>query len=222
MSDRLWDLLKDQGSMLASLRHLRQLREAELGERDAKSDEPGDKRASEQSMEESAKFKRNRVGTDTVEREKRAREALEEHVKAKAKETRRPETEVRKEFEEEAKNHPYRVEFEPMPGAPFFRVEQIGGLKVLKINMSHRFYTDLYMGSTRRNKAALEVLLFAIGECELDAQGNLDRRTFYAVERAAWSEGLSSALGVLQQFVHDTDVADSGEEPKAAATDAAA
>ena len=38
-------------------------------------------------------------------------------------------------------------------------MEQIGGMKVLTINMIRMFYTDLYMGGTRRNKAALEVML---------------------------------------------------------------
>src|SRR5262249_38682178 len=157
------------------------------------------KRASEQSMEESVKFKRKRAGTDPVEREKRAREAFEHFVKQKAEESKRPEADIREETEREAARHPYRVEFEPMPGAPFFRVEQIGGMRTLKINRAHRFYADVYAapGNNRQMKAALEVLLFAIGECELDAQGNLERRTFYAVERAAWSENLDAALAML-------------------------
>lgn len=212
MSDRFWDLLKDAG-MPATLRALRKEHDDEVAEKKSQIDEPGAKRASEQSMEESAKFKRKRASVDPIEREQRAREALENHVKAKARESKRPEAEVRREFEKEAKLHPYRVEFEKMPGAPFFRVEQIGGMKVLKINRAHRFYSDIYAapGNNRQMKAALEVLLFAIGECELDAQGNMDRRMFYSVERAAWSEGLTAALEMLSQFVDDTDVADSGD-----------
>lgn len=209
MSDRMWDLLKEAG-LLATLRTLRKDYQTDVAAKRASSDEPNAKRASEQSMEESAKFKRKRAGTNPVEREKRAREAFEQHVKAKAREEKRPEAEVRRDFEEEVARHPYRVEFEHMPGAPFFRVEQIGGMKSLKINRAHRFYGDIYAapGNGRRIKASLEILLFAIGECELDAQGNLERRTFYSVERAAWSETLGTALEMLSQFVNDTDIVD--------------
>lgn len=213
MSDRFWDLLKDAG-MLAALKALRKYHTMEVDEKASAPEEPGQKRASEQSMAESAKFKRKRASAQPVEREAKAREALEAYVKEKSKETKRPETEVREEFLQEVKNHPYRVEFENMPGAPFFRVEQIGGLKVLRINRAHRFYSDVYAapGNNRKMKASLELLLFVVGDCELDAQGNHERQTFYAVERAAWSEGLSSALEVLSQFVDQTEVVESGSD----------
>jgi hypothetical protein len=49
-------------------------------------------------------------------------------------------------------------------------------MQVLNINRAHRFYSDVYAapGNTRRVRAGLEILLFSIGDCELDAQGNLD------------------------------------------------
>ncbi len=213
MSERFWDLLKDAG-MEATLKALRQDIETDQKEQASKKDEPGEKRASEQSMEESAKFKRKRAAADPIEREKKAREALDQHVRKEAEESKRPETEIRERFEQEAVRRPYRVEFEHMPGAPFFRVIQVGGVKLLKINRAHRFYGDVYAApeNGRQLKAALEVLLFSIGDCELDAQGNLDRQTFYAVERAAWSETLGAALEMLNQFVEETDIVDSGDE----------
>jgi hypothetical protein len=216
LSDRFWDLLQDAG-MENALRQLRAYVRDEQKKEQTKEPE-SEKRPSEQAMEESEKFKRKRADVDLVEREKKAKTALEQHVKRKMRDTDRDETDVRKEVEQEATMHPYRVEFERMPGAPFYRVEQIGGMQVLYINRAHRFFGDIYAApdSTRRVRAALEVLLFSLGDCELDAQGNPDRAMFYAVERQAWSETLSGALEMLSRFVEQTEVVDVDEAKVAA------
>lgn len=209
LSDRLWDLLEDAG-LRNALRALRAEVVAEQKAQKSEREKPDEARASERSMAESEKFRRNRTETNPVEREQKAREALDQYVKRKARDTDRPEKEVREEALEEAIKHPYRVEFADLPGAPFFRVEQRGGMKVLEVNRSHRFYSDLYAdpAATRAFRAGLEVLLFSIGACELDAAGNADKRTFYAVERAAWSEVLASGLEMLSRFVEETDIKD--------------
>jgi hypothetical protein len=165
-------------------------------------------------MEEGEKFRRNRTETDPLAREEKARENLEQYVKRTARATNKPEDQVRSEFDEQAASHPYRVEFEDYPGGAFYRVEQIGLVKVLRINREHRFYTDVYAApdSNRVVRAGLEVLLFSIGTCELDALGNADKSTFYAVERVAWSEVLTGALGMLSRFVHDTDLPPDDDE----------
>lgn len=209
LSDRFWDLLKDAG-MENALRQMRGHVNSEQAKRKSAKEPDGEKRASEKAMEESEKFKRKRADVDLVEREKRARTALEQHIKRRARDTQRDESAVRQEVEQETTTHPYRVDFERMPGAPFFRVEQLGGMQVLYINRAHRFFSDVYAASdsSRRVRAALEVLLFSIGDCELDAQGNPDRALFYAVERQAWSETIATALEILHRFVDDTDVID--------------
>jgi len=206
-SDRIWDLLKQAGVENA----IRSLRKARKKETDAhKADkEPGaEARISEKSMLETEKFKRKRTDVDPEERERKAKEALEQFVKRTARETRREEGEIRKELEADAIKHPYRVQFDDLPGAPFFRVEQIGGMKVLFINREHRFFSDLYAATdgNRYFRASLEILLFVIGECELDSQSNPDRKLFYASERQEWSLLLSSALELLSRYVHETDI----------------
>ena len=65
------------------------------------------------------------------------------------------------------------------------------------INMAHPFYTDLYAapGSTVRTRAALEILLWTLGEAEVDAEPESDRRRFYEAERQqVWSPYLKDAL----------------------------
>lgn len=209
LSDRMWSLLKDAGMEKA----LHSLRKSVTTDQKAKTSEPekdGGKRASERSLEESEKFKKVKTDPGSIEREKKAKENLEQFIKRRAKESNQPEDEVRKQIEQEVAAHPYRVEFEHLPGAPFFRVEQIGGMKVLYINRWHRFFSDIYAApeSTRLIRAALEVLLFVIGDCELDAAGNVDRKTFYSVERQEWSNTLATALEMLNRFIHDTEIID--------------
>jgi len=101
-----------------------------------------------------------------------------------------------------------------MVGAPFFRVEQVGPQKVLYLNTAHRFYKDVYAGpdSSPRLRAGLEVVLFAIGACEIGAEG--DRQTFYETERGAWSARLNIALAQLEKIdpAAEERAADGGPE----------
>ena len=115
-----------------------------------------------------------------------------------------------RELEAEAQGRPYVVREEEMPGAPFYRMDQIGGMKVLYLNRAHNFYKDMYAEiaaqasdnpSALRLRSALEVLLFVLGDCELDA--NDERQVFYANERYEWSRRLETTLTVLQRTSAD-------------------
>jgi len=213
MSDRIWDLLADAG-MEKNIRLLRKEVSAMQKADKTKPEDPNKDRPSEASMKESEKFRRLRTPSNSAEREAKAKEQFEQYVKQKAKEQKRPEELVRSEAKEEEVAHPYKVEFDNHPGAPFYRVIQRGGMKVLEINTSHRFYTDVYASpaADRFLRAGLEVLLFSIGEAELDALGNQDKSNFYHVEKTAWSERLEVALDVLHKFGHDEDSVDSADE----------
>ncbi len=210
LSERMWDLLKLAGVENA----LKALRSANKAE-DRKKNEPkiGGTKSSELSMEEAQKFKRKKPEHNTEDRIKKAKDNLERYVKKKAEETQQTEAEIRAAVVNDSVKHPYRVEFENMPGSPFYRLEQIGVMRVLFINRSHRFYQDIYShAKTRHAQAALEVLLFVLGECELDAQSNDDRSLFYSSERSEWSQLLENALGVLSRYQEETEIVDSGDE----------
>jgi hypothetical protein len=95
------------------------------------------------------------------------------------------------------------VDTEDMPGAPFFRCVQEGGTRLLYLNIAHPFYTELYAGggSTPRLRAGLEVLLWTLGNAEVDADPSSDRRQFYVRERGSvWSPKLEDALTVLKSI----------------------
>jgi len=217
MSDRIWDLLQDAG-VERVIRALRKEYHSTKALAVAEDDEPEKVRPAEASMKESEKCRRTRVAGDSAEREAKAREQFEQYVKSKAKEQKRPEDVVRIEAKEEEAKHPYKVEFATFPNAPFYRVMQRGGMKVLEVNTSHRFYTDVYASSSANKllRAGIEVLLFSMGEAELDALANPDKTNFYHIEKIAWSERLEVALDVLHRFGLGDDVIDSSDEDIAA------
>jgi hypothetical protein len=88
----------------------------------------------------------------------------------------------------ELKEQPYKLVRESLEGAPFYRIEAWGPQIKLFLNTRHRFFTDLYNApdSTPRLRVALEIMLFVLGSCELEAEG--DRELFYKMERGEWGE----------------------------------
>ena len=151
-------------------------------------------------MEEADKFRNRPPAGSPVERTKRAEERFQQEVEKRSRESGVPREQVESELLVEAKTNPYKVTERSLPGGPFFSVEQVGGQRVLYLNTAHRFYTDLYAGpeSTPRLRAALEVLLFVLGESELDAAG--ERQLFYQAERMYWSTRLHVVLDRLDHI----------------------
>jgi len=160
-------------------------------------------------MSESDKFIRKPV-EPSPEKEKKAKERVVEEAEKKAKETGKPAKEHVEEIAKQTQEQPYKVILENKEGAPFFRMELFGAQKRLFINTAHAFYSDLYSGpdATPRLKTALELLLFAVGSCELDATGDME--LFYQMERAEWSKRLKVALTLLdrREPVEDAESAD--------------
>lgn len=210
VSERIWDIL-EQAGVARNISELRKWITKEQKAAEVQADSPaGEKRPSEKAMEATQKYTRNRAGTDPVERTKRAREAFEAHVRGEARASNESEHKIRERLEKDTIEHPYRLFFEDNPGVPFFRIEEIGGQKRLFLNRSHRFFGDVYAapGANAKVRNAIETLLFIIGECELDAYANPDRKNFYLSERAAWSERLSHALDDLNKYFSDRETID--------------
>lgn len=199
LSDRIWEILRENG-VYRNIRELRKKYEQDRArQREKEQADQERKRASEKAMEEAEKFK-TRKPAETAEKQQKSRDSFEREVNRRSEASGVPREEVERTLKEEIKEHPYRVRTENSPGAPFFRVEQMGGQKVLYINVAHSFYTGIYAGpeSTPRLRGAMEVLLFVLGETELDAEG--DRELFYAMERGYWSTRLHAVLDRLDRM----------------------
>lgn len=198
ISDRIWTILQDQGvaAMIKSLRaDAEKMRKIEIA--DVK---PGtDTRESEIVMTEADKFSTTPPVTPP-EKEEKAKDRVVEEAKKKAKESGRPEIEHVKELAEEAHKRPYKIHLESRGvAAPFYRMELFGAQRNLYLNSDHTFFIKLYAaeGTSPRLKSALEILLFILGSCEVEAGG--DRELFYQSERAEWSKRLNVTLNLLDR-----------------------
>ncbi|WP_353473434.1 ATP-binding protein [Salipiger sp. H15] len=208
MSDRIWQLLKE-GGVLSGLKSLKRLyKEAKAADKSKPAEGENKPRPSELAAKEGSEQSRpGRVHPMSQERGEQAKKNFEEFYKNAAKERKVPENVAKEELEAETKERPYKVEFETMPDAPFYRMEQRGAMKVLKVNMAHRFYLDIYanQSATSFMRYALEVVLFSIGEGELDAIGNVSKESFYHVEKLEWSKKMNVMLGALSEYADEDD-----------------
>lgn len=213
-SDSIWDILVNQAHVLENIATMRR----EYGKEAAAVATSADreKKASVEAIESAAKFKTTPPPQDTPARRKEAEGNLKNEAKRRAKESGVSEEAVERELEAKAEGDKHVVEVEDLPGAPFFRCMQRGGQRVLLLNVAHPFYTDLYAaaGVSLRQRAALEILLWTLGESEVDADPESDRRKFYERERpSVWSPYLADALTSLRTI---EVVADQDEDPTAA------
>jgi hypothetical protein len=204
-SERMWDILRQNG-LLKALEQLRRRRDEEKAiYRDAREKSKTDKRASEEAMERAAEMAPKPAPEVAARREEIGRKGLNQEAERRARSTGKPVAEVRKDLEFELRGRMYKVATESMPGAPFFRIDMFGGTKMLFLNTAHRFYRDVHSGarSTPEVRSALEILMFAVGDRILETTDNL--RDIYYHEVPEWSKKLDYALAQLAQGVGHPD-----------------
>jgi hypothetical protein len=134
-----------------------------------------------------------------AQRAERGRRRLRQEAERLAHEARKPVEEVEQQLEAEYAGKLYKVEKRAVPGGNLFEVEYFGGTKRLWLNTDSRFYHNLYAapGTTPSQRFALEVLLFSIGDCVLEARDEF--KAMYDVELPNWSRKLEYALAQLEQ-----------------------
>jgi hypothetical protein len=190
----LWDLFKEHNlpATIASLRkRLQTQRVKDYVQVEEKKEE---KRDSEQIMSDAERFDKKNV---PQEKQEQAEEILLEDAKEKAKAENKKVEDVVESLAAEAENKKFKIEFTELPGAPFYDVELWGQQTRIKINTGHRFYTDIYAEQDSRGKTAIELLLFVLGRCEAESNG--DKGLFYGNERYEWSRRLELRLKILDK-----------------------
>ena len=215
LKQRIWDILEENGVMDAISEMRRKLQKA-IAEVESKAQDKDGKRPSEAAIEKAQKLFAQAPNEPTPEQRKQSEENLQREAEKLAEQTNIPPEEAKRLIEAKAKNYPFKVNVEDMPGAPFYRMEQVGGQKVLFINKGHRFYTDLYASSkaTSHVRYALEALLFVMGECEIRAKE--ERQMFYEQERQSWSVNLNTTLKALEEWNTADDMSASQVESQEA------
>ena len=222
LSQRVWEILTNHG-LERTIESLNKMAKADRDKRREEAGKEEDARVSEKVMKDSEKFKIDIQGETTEERKKSGLEAVERELKRRKQKKGggndgKSEDQLREELEDELQKQPYKVDFEDLPGGPFFRPEQMGPQFVLYINRKHTFYKELYISGNLKIRTALELLLFVIGQAELDSAGNKEKKLFYTSEKILWSRHLENALELLS----DTVVADDDEHDDTIPNEAAA
>lgn len=204
ISDRMWQLLTDHG-VWATVEQLRKRYREMIAEENQKYDEPGvgdGARPSEMAMADASKLDPTPPPSDrrSKQAENGRQSAIDELVGMGV-----PHPDAERVFESVVQERPFRAELERVPEGPFYRVELRGGQVVLYINKAHRFFTDIYASVPGAEgvqvRQALEVLLFVLGKCEIEATE--DRQLFYMSERQEWSKRLHNALSTLERVLGD-------------------
>jgi len=200
--DSVWDMLADKAKLFDAIGQMRTGYEKEAAVIRAEVEEAKEtKRASIEAIEAAEKFRTTPAPRDSAERQHEAQENLDRQAKRRAEKAGlRPEA-VERELLAEREGADHLVETEELPGAPFFRCVQEGGTRVLYLNIAHPFYTEVYggPGSSHRLRAGLEVLLWTLGNAEVDADPESPRRQFYERERASvWTPQMADALKILK------------------------
>ena len=198
LSERMWAQLEQHGVKRA-ISALRSRYGEDLAK--AKADQENEEhqsRTSELAMADAAKFK-TRKSQESPEQKAAREERLHREIEDRVKKTGKSREVVTHEITSEVDSSPYKLLLERSPEGPFYRVEGHGSQVRVYLNEAHPFFNDVYQGpdSTPRLRAALECLLFVMGECEMDA--NEERKEFYMGERGEWSRRFSSVLKVLDR-----------------------
>lgn len=92
------------------------------------------------------------------------------------------------------------VEYEQLPGAPFYRTRMVGRSIVVLLNTAHRFYERVYRrieGESPLGKTGIDLLLMALGRCE--ALGGDELRTWYDDQRQEWSQHVKAFVEQLDE-----------------------
>jgi len=162
----VWKALEEEGipGMISSLRSRFSTDQAKV---DVKESEDSQSKPSEEAMSEAEKYENeeNRPPKSTL---LAAEDKVKQDAKRAAEYSGKDFQESLAELMKRTKSKRYKVFYESLPGAPFYRCEYYGSQLRLFINMSHRFYRDLYNHPDVKSptKNALDLLLFALGYCE--------------------------------------------------------
>jgi hypothetical protein len=109
-------------------------------------------------------------------------------------------SEEREQLEERLSKYTVLIEYEQLPGAPFYRTRVVGRSIVVLLNTAHRFYERVYRRIEEESplgKTGVDLLLMALGRSE--ALGGEDLRIWYDDQRQEWSQHLKAFVEELDE-----------------------
>lgn len=109
-------------------------------------------------------------------------------------------SEERERLEERLSKYTVLIEYEQLPGAPFYRTKVVGRSIVVLLNTAHRFYERVYRRIEEESplgKTGVDLLLMALGRSE--ALGGEEVRIWYDDQRHEWSQHLKAFVEQLDE-----------------------
>jgi hypothetical protein len=106
-----------------------------------------------------------------------------------------------KSLENRLEQYPMIIEFEALPGAPFYRIRVVGCSIVIILNTEHSFYEKVYRRIQVESpiaKTGIDLLLMSMARSEI--QGSNDCRNWYTEQRHEWSQNLRILLGQMEEI----------------------
>ena len=199
LSERIWQILADH-SIPSVVEHLRKEGKAARAKLkgEVESKVSVTIRESEDIAEKAAVLQ-GRKGLGGGRKQKESAENVTKEAERRSKETGKPVEDEIKDILNEIAGRKYKVEFDELEGAPFYRPEQFGDQTRIYINTRHRYFTDFYDApdSSRRIKTMLELMLFVLARAELSSSG--ERELFYERERGEWSTEMNLVLDLMDR-----------------------
>lgn len=189
LSDRMWQLLKENGvfAAVAELRKRYDMAKIDLKAEMQQATEGH--RPSELAMAEADRFLPKPTPSRAATGDRTLRDEAERRAKAAGV---KPEHTLPKVTEEADPR--FMVTSAPMPAsAAFYEPQQFGGQTRVVLNRQHPFYTHVYSrsdddGTGAAVREALNLLLLTLAEAELDSSD--EKELWYRSERSTWSQRL--------------------------------
>lgn len=115
--------------------------------------------------------------------------------------------EVIRDLEDRLSKYSMLVEYETLPGAPFYRTRVVGRSIIVLINTHHHFYERVYRrieAESPLGKTGIDLVLMSLARSE--ALSAPDARTWYDDQRHEWSQHIKTFIEQLDESDPDDDL----------------
>jgi hypothetical protein len=133
------------------------------------------------------------VGKPQALVQKEVKQFVEQHAAEASAET-------KSDLEDRLSKYTVLIEYENLPGAPFYRIKVVGRSIVVLLNTHHRFYERCYQrleAESPFGKTGIDLLLMALGRSE--ALASEEAREWYDDQRHEWSQHIKAFLDPVDE-----------------------
>ncbi len=139
--------------------------------------------------------------------EEKTQEQVETEVRTFISQRSDQPAEVIRDLEDRLSTYSVLVEYESLPGAPFYRTKVVGRSIVILVNTHHCFYERVYRrieSESPIGKTGIDLVLMGLARSE--ALGSPEARTWYDDQRHEWSQHIKAFVEQLDDTAEDDEL----------------